>query len=91
VQTEIVERAIFDPEYGIKVRSNPVSPVARQGLLSAVEHLREKGAEVIILGCTEIPLALPEEEVGGVYLVDPMKALARAMIRETYPQKLRAL
>ncbi len=91
VQTEIVERAIFDPEYGIKARSNPISPIARQGLLSAVEHLRERGAEVIILGCTEIPLAITEEEIDGVYLVDPMKALARGLIRETYPQKLRAL
>ena len=91
VQTNIVERAIFDPDYGIKAKSDPVSPIARQGLLSAIEHLREKGAELIVLGCTEIPLAIPEAEIDGVPLVDPMVALGRALLRESYPEKLREL
>jgi hypothetical protein len=43
---------------------------------------------VIILGCTEIPLALPEPEYEGVPLVDPVEAVARAMISRADKSKL---
>eukprot|EP01047_Picozoa_sp_COSAG01_P034139 COSAG01_NODE_2548_length_7465_cov_15.046294_8_plen_90_part_00 len=51
--------------------------------------LKQKGADVIILGCTEIPLALPEPEYDGVPLVDPVEAVARAMIAMADPAKLK--
>ena len=60
---EIAEREcdrelIFDPVFGIKAQANPVTPQARQNLLNAIGHLRDKGAEAVILGCTELPLAI---------------------------------
>ena len=91
VEEQIINRTIFDPTYGIKAQSNPVSKIARQSLLTAIDHLREKGAEAIILGCTELPLAVPEAEVNGVLMIDPTAVLARALLRETYPEKLKAL
>lgn len=89
VQEEVVNRTIFDPIFGLKAESNPVTPKARQNLLDAIEHLRERGAEAVILGCTELPLAVTEPRVGDVPVVDPTTVLARALIRETYPDKLR--
>lgn len=49
--------------------------------------LASQGAQAIVLGCTEIPLALPEPVLPGtkVVLVDPVLALARALIREADP------
>lgn len=91
VQHEIVSPVIFDQRYGIKAQSDPVTKRARQDLLKAVAHLREKGAEAVILGCTEFPLALPEREALGLPLIDPTEVLARALIRETYPDKLKPL
>jgi aspartate racemase len=88
VQENIVNRTIFDPVYGIKAQTNPISLIARQSLLNAVEHLNERGAEAVILGCTELPLAIPETELNGVMMIDPTRVLARALIRETYPEKL---
>ena len=88
VQESIVNRTIFDPSYGIKAQTNPVSGIARQSLMNAIEHLREKGAEAIILGCTELPLAIPEEEVDSVPVIDPTAILARALIRESHPERL---
>ena len=55
-------------------------------LESAAEGLVEKGAQLIVMGCTEIPLALMQKRVPYV-LINPTKILAQAAIREsTLPQ-----
>ena len=82
----IVHRAIFDSEFGIKAKSAPVTARAHDMVLEAIRHCHERGAEVIILGCTELPLAV--SGVAGIPLIDPARALARALIRETSPEKL---
>lgn len=46
---------------------------------SVSEELRENGAEVIILGCTELSLIKRDYEIGGGYL-DAMEVLARSSI-----------
>lgn len=83
VQENIVNRTIFDPSYGIKAQANPVSGIARQSLMSAIEHLHEKGAQAIILGCTELPLAIPEEEIDSIVIIDPTDVLAQVLLRES--------
>jgi aspartate racemase len=88
VEINLVNQTIFDDTWGIKAQANPVTTKARQNLLDAIAHLREKGAEAVILGCTELPLAISEPEVDGVLMIDPTRVLARALIRETYPEKL---
>ena len=88
VQIERVNRTIFDEEWGIKACANPVTERARGNLIAATRHLRDKGAEAVFLGCTELPLAVPEDEIEGVRMIDPTRALARALIRETYPHIL---
>jgi len=91
VQEALVHPAIYDPDYGIKAQASPVSERARRDLLAAADGLIERGAEAIVLGCTELPLALPEPAIGDVPLVDPTLVLARALIREEAPHKLRPL
>lgn len=86
-----VQASIFDPEWGLKAESSPPDPRAREALLDASRHLVEQGAEAVILGCTELPLAVPEaeDEATGVPFVSSTRALARALIRKTHPMKLR--
>lgn len=90
VQERLVSPAIYDPVWGIKAQSHPVTPQARQCLIEAIDHLARRGAEAVILGCTELPLAVPEPRLGALTVIDPTAALARALIRETYPSKLRS-
>lgn len=52
---------------------------ARRALLPVAYDLIEKGVSHILLGCTEIPLAIGREDI-GVPLVDPMEILARECI-----------
>lgn len=77
-----VHDAIYNRKYGIKAQSSPVTGRARSILVSAVKELERKGAQAVILGCTEIPLALTGKRLGRVYLIDPTRVLARALIRE---------
>lgn len=88
VLKEMVHPAIYDESYGIKARGYATER-AREDILFAVEQLGRRGAQVIILGCTELPLLLPETELDGRPLIDSTMALARALIRAVDPQKLR--
>ena len=85
-----VHATIFDAEWGLKAQSARPTAQARQILLDATEHLVAAGAEAVILGCTELPLAVPEAEHAGVPLVNSTRALARALIRATHSHALRA-
>jgi len=84
-----IHEAIYNPDYGIKAVSRPVSNYAREILNKGIQHLEEKGAKGIVLGCTEIAFALTEKDSEGLKLFDATRILARALIRETYPEKLR--
>ena len=88
-QDTIVEPAIYDKEFGIKAYSNPVSSEARDKLETAVKSLVIDGAEAVILGCTEIPLALPESNYNGIPLIDSTAILARALILNSNPDSLK--
>ncbi|HEX9951544.1 MAG TPA: amino acid racemase [Rubricoccaceae bacterium] len=84
-----VHASIFDATWGLKAHSAPPDPRARTVLLDAVAHLVAHGAEAVILGCTELPLAVPERVYAGVPLVNSTRALAQALILATHPEKLR--
>jgi aspartate racemase len=89
VQAELVHASVYDPEFGIKAHANPVSEGAVRNLRLAVKQVRAAGAQVIVLACTELPLALPDTDVGGTPLVDATRVLARALIRAVAPERLR--
>ena len=88
---DTVHKAIYDQADGIKAQANPVSKVARRILLKAIHNLQKNGAQAVILGCSEIPLAVKERAVGGTVIVDPTRILARALIRAVAPDRLKPL
>ena len=73
--------AIFDPKDGIKILS-AASPRVVKLYQSFVKQLKkDKECNVIILGCTEIPIALPQEKLFDVLLVDPMTVMAKHVVK----------
>ncbi|UIR55670.1 amino acid racemase [Sphingobacterium sp. SRCM116780] len=86
---ERVYAAIYDPEYGIKGQSLPITNKARLDLHAAMDELKKEGAEVVVLACTELPLAIPESDHNGMTLIDPNRVLARALIQAVAPHKLK--
>lgn len=84
---ERVHDAIYNQRYGIKARA----PVSREALTILIEEaykLHKQGAEALILGCTELPLALTRETI-SLPLIDPTVVLARSAILHTEPAKLK--
>ena len=81
-QQALVMRAIYG-EQGVK--AGFTTGPCREDLMQALEHLVQRGAEVAILGCTELPLILAMDEhfaLGGQYVVllDPTTILARRCV-----------
>jgi aspartate racemase len=47
--------------------------------------LRGRGAEGIILGCTEIPIVIGQDDVRGLPVFDSTQILVEATLREAFP------
>lgn len=88
MQEEGVHRAIYDPDFGIKACGTAL-PQASNRLYAAANYLRDAGAQALILGCTEIPLAIREHALNGMTVIDPTLVLGRALISHAAPQKLK--
>lgn len=84
-----VQDAIANREYGIKASSLPVSHQARAILLEAARTLTGQDVAALLLGCTEIPLALTESSLFNVPVIDATSVLAQELIRAADPDKLR--
>jgi len=85
---ETIHAAVYDPAHGIKPAGRATAQ-ARAGLEQGIAALRAAGAEAIILGCTEMPLAFPERRYADLPLIDSTLILARALIRAVAPERLR--
>jgi len=53
-----IHRVIYD-----ELSKGELNPTSKQRYLAIIERMREAGAEGIILGCTEIPLLIKQEDV----------------------------
>ena len=86
-----IEQSIFSEEYGIKAFSSPVNNKVKEDLIQVISDLKNQGAELIILACTELPLALTETSYFGLPIIDTNRVLARALIQQVAPEKLKPL
>src|SRR6056297_3351022 len=76
-QMEWVMAAIYGPQ-GIKAGYK--DGIAKKALVAAGNRLVEKGAQCIVGGCTEIPLAVQQADF-SVLFMDPMDALSKAAVK----------
>jgi aspartate racemase len=90
MQEARIHPAIYHPQHGIK-SCGRVTDRARQDLLAGVAALQAQGAQAIVSGCTEIPLAITEKRIDDMVIIDPTLILARALVREVNGGKLRPL
>ncbi|MEW9124405.1 MAG: amino acid racemase [Thermotaleaceae bacterium] len=77
IQEKWVMQAIYG-EQGIKAGYTDGKPTVL--LKDAAKHLQEKGADLIVMGCTEIPLALSEDAV-LIPTLNSMKIAARHFVK----------
>ncbi|MDE2355939.1 MAG: amino acid racemase [Alphaproteobacteria bacterium] len=58
-----------------RIKAGDVGPTARRAMQEQAEDLIARGADAVIAGCTEVPLALSPADV-AVPLIDSIEALA---------------
>ena len=79
------QRDIMSAVYGPSGVKTVGANQTAAGLVRRVaQRLIGSGAEVIIAGCTEVPLVLRREEL-AVPLLDPLEVLAEAIVRAARP------
>ena len=76
VHNEFVMKAIY------AIKSGKVEKNAESLLKQAISTLRKPAQEIVIMGCTEIPLALPES-YNDVTLINPAKILAKIAVHKS--------
>ncbi len=76
LQDKTVSKAIFG-KHGIKAGEYDEP---NKLLKEAIEVLKRKGAKHAIMGCTEIPLAVRQEDVKDIELINPTKILAQTAV-----------
>ena len=78
IQEEKIMKAIYGEE-GIKAGFTEGTP--NELLIVAAKHLKDRGADIIVMGCTEIPLALGEDAL-DIPILNPMKLAAISIVRK---------
>lgn len=86
---ERVHEAIYSKSYGIKAFSSPVKDKAVEELTLAMDEFVKQGITHFVLGCTELPLALTQNQYKSLPLIDPNRIIARALINVVAPEKLK--
>ena len=71
----IVQPAIDLVKAGDMIKSHAM-------LMSVVDSLITRGAKAVVLGCTEIPLAIRENNQNGIPLINSIDSLVKAAIKE---------
>ncbi len=89
LQERITEGAIKNKDWGLKAIASPPDPRAVEICHDAVQHLVDRGADAVILGCTELPLAIREHTLLGATIIDPTVELARELIRRYDSSRLK--
>jgi len=53
-----------------------------------IDYFKKQGADSVILGCTELPLAINQSDVVGIKLYDAVDILAKAALKKAYSHPL---
>ncbi|MBB6218225.1 aspartate racemase [Anaerosolibacter carboniphilus] len=78
------EKYVMEAVYGtMGIKAGYVSGEPSERLKKAAYHLKENGAQVIIMGCTEIPLAFQEDSI-DIPVINIMKIAAEHIVAMVY-------
>ena len=73
----LVMESIYGPN---GVKAGYTEGECREQLLKAIQHVLLKGADAVILGCTELPLIAPDPSESNAIALDPTLILAKRCV-----------
>lgn len=74
-----IHQSIYAAEFGIK-STGKITDKSLEIIITAIQKLINREADLILLGCTELSLIPAEMLPKNVLFIDPVKVLAKAMI-----------
>ena len=78
---EMQENYVMKAIYGEKgIKAGYADGISSQLLNDAGQELKNRGAEILVMGCTEIPLALKEDAL-DIPILNPMKLAAHYLVK----------
>lgn len=86
-QDTVIHRVIYDRHIGLKANPGIITAEAKELLEKAFGFFAAGGANIIILGCTELSLVVREKLPIPLPLVDSTAVFAGALIREATGRK----
>ncbi|MFC1627950.1 aspartate/glutamate racemase family protein [Gemmatimonadota bacterium] len=86
VPTDDERERIHGALYEVKAGVRPDEGEGRGTLLDIITGYREKGAEGVILGCTEIPLLVSQNDLPGFPVFDSTGILVEATFRRAFAE-----
>ena len=63
-------------------KANAISPKIKNSINRNIDYLGQEGAEIVIIGCSEISMVFDNNSKTSVPLIDPLDTLARATIEK---------
>lgn len=81
-QNDVIHDMIYNKEYGIKSNPRSISNQALDLMDKTLAFFKNKGTEVIVLGCTELSLLMSGPVASNMILIDSTKVLAQSLLRE---------
>ncbi|MBL7703883.1 MAG: amino acid racemase [Ferruginibacter sp.] len=88
-QNKVIHSIIYNPIYGIKANAGKVSAEVCMWIEQSLEFFRSRGAECIVLGCTEFSSVIEPGSVPDIFIVDSTECLAVALVNEARKQQTR--
>jgi len=77
------QKRLMEIIYGKEgIKAGFVNEANRKLLLGCISDLLNNGAEIIILGCTELPLVLKHKDMNS-QIIDPLEILAKETIKKS--------
>ena len=72
----LVDLAIADEVHGIKSSGSIVSQQAMKNLDAVILYAKKSGVNTILLGCTELSIAIESREYLGCRVIDPINIIS---------------
>ncbi|WP_265836256.1 aspartate/glutamate racemase family protein [Pedobacter sp. MR22-3] len=81
-QNEVIHKLIYDSNIGLKANPNFITEDAKVLYWKAIAYFKDRKADVIILGCTELSVLAADDFADDIIIIDSMLILAKALIKE---------
>ena len=85
VPTKLEMDTLVQPAIDL-IKANQIAE-AHPMLMTVIHSLIDKGAKAVVLGCTEIPLAIREDTVQNILIINSIDSLVKSAIKEFKKEK----